>query len=47
MPRNPGQPLKIGECKWGKIVINGRTFEEDVVIGRGAVRERNKKPSKK
>ena len=47
MPRRLDQPLKIGDCRWGKIVINGRTFEEDVVISKNAVRERNKKPSKK
>ncbi len=47
MPRRLDQPLKIGDCRWGKVVINGRTFEEDVVISKNAVRERNKKPSKK
>ena len=32
---------------FGAIRINGRTYEHDVVIDRGHVRKRNKKPSKK
>ena len=31
----------------GSIRINGRTYEYDVVIDRGHVRKRNKRPSKK
>ncbi len=47
MQISSGQELRISQCKWAKIVINGKTFEEDVVIDRGVVRERKKKPSKK
>ena len=32
---------------FGSIRINGTTYEHDVVIDRGHVRKRNKKPSKK
>jgi hypothetical protein len=32
---------------FGSIRINGTTYEHDVVIDRGRIRKRNKKPSKK
>ena len=32
---------------FGSIRINGTTYEHDVVIDRGHIRKRNKKPSKK
>jgi len=47
LPRIPGQPLKLEKCKWDSIVINGNTFQKDVVIDKYIVRERKKGPSKK
>ena len=39
--------LGFGAFSFGSIRINGKTYEYDVVIDRGHVSKRNKKPSKK
>lgn len=38
--------MHIDGFAFGSIQINGATHEHDVVIDRGKIRERNKKPSK-
>ncbi len=38
--------MRIDGFAFGSIRINGVTYERDVVIDRGKIRERNKKPSK-
>ena len=39
--------MRFEECSFGSIRIDGVTYEYDVVIDRGEVRKRKKKPSKK
>ena len=39
--------MRFEEFTFGSIRIDGRTYECDVVIDRGAIYKRNKKPSKK
>jgi hypothetical protein len=39
--------MRFEECSFGSIRIDGVTYEHDVVIDRGDVRKRKKKPSKK
>ena len=39
--------MRFEEYSFGSIRINGVTYEHDVVIDRGEVRKRKKKPSKK
>ena len=39
-------PMKIEGFSFGRITIDGVTYEHDVVIDRGRVRKRDKKPSK-
>ena len=39
--------MHFEEFAFGSIRINGTTYEHDVVIDRGHIRKRNKKPSKK
>ena len=41
------KPLRFEEFSFGSIRIEGVTYERDVVIDRGEVRKRKKKPSKK
>jgi hypothetical protein len=38
--------MRFEECSFGSIRIDGVTYEHDVVIDRGEVRKRKKKPSK-
>ncbi len=38
--------MRFEEFSFGSIRIDGATYERDVVIDRGAVRKRKKKPSK-
>jgi len=40
-------PIRFEGFSFGSIRINGTTYEHDVVIDRGRIRRRNKKPSKK
>jgi len=39
--------MHFGEFSFGSLQIDGRTYEEDVVIERGEIRKRKKRPSKK
>ena len=39
--------MEFKDFCFGSLRIGGETYEHDVVIDRGQVRERNKKPSKK
>ena len=39
--------MHFGNFSFGSLRIDGRTFEHDVVIDRGEIRDRKKKPSKK
>jgi hypothetical protein len=39
--------MRFEACSFGSIRIDGTTYEHDVVIDRGHVRKRKKKPSKK
>ena len=39
--------MRFQKFSFGSIQIDGTTYENDVVIDRGDVRKRNKKPSKK
>jgi len=39
--------MRLEGFSFGSIRINGTTYENDVVIDRGDIRKRNKKPSKK
>ncbi|MGH9628664.1 MAG: MTH938/NDUFAF3 family protein [Bryobacteraceae bacterium] len=38
--------MRFEKCSFGSIRIDGVTYEHDVVIDRGEVRKRKKKPSK-
>src|SRR5215469_10221338 len=40
-------PMVFDSFSFGSICINGMSYEHDVVIDRGKVRKRDKKPSKK
>src|SRR5437016_4381440 len=39
--------MRFEEFSFGSIQIDGRTYEHDVVIDRGEVRKRKKRPSKR
>ena len=39
--------MRIGDCSFGSIEIDGETYEHDVIIDRGKIKKRKKKPSKK
>jgi hypothetical protein len=39
--------MKFGKLRFGSITINGATYKHDVVIDRGRILKRKKKPSKK
>jgi hypothetical protein len=39
--------MDFGKFRFGSIAIDGVTYEHDVVIDRGKIRKRKKKPSKK
>ena len=38
--------MDVRLCGFGSIEVEGRAFEHDIVIDRGVVRKRSKKPSK-
>jgi hypothetical protein len=38
--------MDVRLCGFGSIEVEGRAYEHDIVIDRGAVRKRSKKPSK-
>ena len=39
--------MDLGKFNFGAVKIDGATYEHDVVIDRGKIRKRKKKPSKK
>jgi hypothetical protein len=39
--------MNFGKFRFGSIAIDGVTYEHDVIIDRGKIRKRKKKPSKK
>jgi len=41
------ETMRFEDFSFGSIRIDGTTYEHDVVIDRGQIRKRNKKPSKK
>jgi len=41
------RPMRFESFSFGSIQINGLTYEHDVVIDRGKIRKRKKKPSQK
>jgi hypothetical protein len=41
------EPMVFDRFSFGSICINGMSYEHDVVIDRGEIRKRDKKPSKK
>ena len=45
--KGSGAPMVFDRLSFGSICINGRSYEHDVVIDRGNVRKRDKKPSKR
>jgi hypothetical protein len=45
--RNSTNGLRFEAFSFGSISIDGTTYEHDVVIDRGEIRKRKKKPSKK
>src|SRR5229473_4994344 len=47
MPSGGGAKMRFEKFSFGSIRIDGVTHEHDVVIDRGTVRKRKKKPSKK
>ena len=45
--KDSAAPIVFDRFSFGSICINGTSYEHDVVIDRGKVRKRDKKPSKK
>jgi hypothetical protein len=41
-----GGPMQFEDFSFGSLTINGKTYENDIVIDRGEIRKRKKKPSK-
>jgi len=39
--------MRFEKFSFGSIQIDGRTYEHDIIIDRGVIRKRHKKPSKK
>ena len=39
--------MRIGDFSFGSIQIDGETYEHDVVMDRGEIKKRKKKPSRK
>src|SRR3984893_1928807 len=46
-PKDSVEGLRFDAFSFGSICIDGRTYEQDVVIDRGEIRKRKKMPSKK
>src|SRR5262249_33672883 len=38
--------MKWGKCQFGSIEIDGKEYERDVILDRGEIRKRKKKPSR-
>jgi len=45
--KRPEIPMRFEDFSFGSIRIDGTTYEHDVVIDRGQIRKRKKKPSQK
>ena len=45
--KGSGAPMAFDRFSFGSICINGLSYEHDVIIDRGKIRKRDKKPSKK
>jgi hypothetical protein len=45
--RSRCEAVKFGKLRFGSIMINGASYRHDVVIDRGRILKRKKKPSKK
>lgn len=45
--KDSADPMRFEAFSFGSICIDGTTYEYDVVIDRGEIRKRKKKPSKK
>ena len=45
--KGSGTPMVFDRWSFGSICINGLSYEHDVVIDRGNIRKRDKKPSKR
>ena len=38
--------MKWGKCRWGSLKIDGEKYKKDVILDRGNLRPRKKKPSR-
>jgi hypothetical protein len=38
--------MKWGKSRWGSLKVDGKTFTKDVILDRGVLRKRKKKPSR-
>ena len=38
--------MKLGKCRYGSLKIDGERYKRDVVLERGEIRKREKKPSR-
>ena len=38
--------MKWGKCRLGSLKVDGKTFARDVILDRGVLRKRKKKPSR-
>jgi hypothetical protein len=38
--------MKLGKCRFGRLKIDGKKYTRDLVLDRGEVRKRKKKPSR-
>lgn len=38
--------MKWSKCRWGSLKVDGQTFTKDVILDRGVLRKRKKKPSR-
>jgi hypothetical protein len=38
--------MKVGKCRFGSVKIDGEKYRKDVVLDRGGIRKRRKKPSR-
>src|SRR6266542_4659330 len=39
-------PMKWGKCRFGRLKVDGEKYSKDVVLDRGVLRTRKKKPSR-
>ena len=38
--------MKLGKCRFGSLKIDGEKHKKDIILDRGAIRKRKKKPSR-